>query len=90
MTVTEDDIERALNRHGDFLMTLPNVVGVGSSPLPGTDEPAIAVYVSSPPLPQQTSEAPVPASLDVEGPDGQKAVKTHLITVGLISPQSLD
>lgn len=80
--VTEDDVGRVLDQYEDFLMALPNVVGVGSVPHPTSGEPTVAVYVSSPPDPGQ-----VPATLEVDGGDGRKVVKTHIVPVGIISPQ---
>lgn len=87
-TVSEADVERALDRHADSLMTLPNVVGVGSTPHPETGEPAVAVYVSTPPARASDGAAVIPDHLDIETASGRKIVRTHMVTVGDISVQS--
>lgn len=86
--VSEADVGRALDRHADFLMTLPNVVGVGSTPHPVTGEPAVAIYVSSPPPRGADGTAPIPEHLEIDAGGGHKVVRTHVVTVGEISFQT--
>lgn len=91
--IRKEDVTRAIERHGDRLAKLPNVVGLGITEIPGGigKQPSLglAVYVSRKvPLESLADHEIVPQTLPLEGSD--EAVSTRVVEVGAFATEEDD